>query len=88
MELPKRKEIRLKEYNYNAPGYYFITLCTKGKVKILCDIVGKGILDRPQSILSEYGKIADGQLKIMNDFYDNVCVDKYVIMPNHIHLIL
>ena len=86
--LPQRKEIRLKEYDYNTSGYYFITICTKNKAKILWDIVGTGVLDGPKTKLSEYGEIADQQIKIMSDFYDYISVDKYVIMPNHIHLIL
>ena len=47
MDKPKRKTIRLKEYDYNTPGYYFITFCTKDKKKLLCDIVGTGLLDGP-----------------------------------------
>lgn len=47
MNLPKRKRIRLKDYDYSQDGYYFITICTKDKVKILCNIVGTGVLDGP-----------------------------------------
>ncbi len=45
-------------------------------------------LDGPQNKLTKYGEIADRQLKIMSDFYDNIKIDKYVIMPNHIHLLI
>lgn len=40
MDLPKRKPTRLKNYDYSQNGYYFITVCTHNKQKILCDIVG------------------------------------------------
>ena len=50
--------------------------------------VGTGVLDRPQNELTSLGKIADKQLSFMSHFYDNISVDKYVIMPNHIHLLL
>ena len=87
--LPKRKISRLKNYNYNSPGSYFITVCTENKNKILSEIqVGTGVLDRPKNELTEYGKVADNQLKKMSDFYDNISVDKYIIMPDHIHLVL
>ena len=33
-----RKHNRLKEYDYSKDGYYFITICTAKKRKILCDI--------------------------------------------------
>ena len=88
MKLPQRKTIRLKNYNYNQDGYYFITICTKYKQKLLCDIVGTGILDGPQIKFTEYGSIAKCQIEYMIDFYDDIKIDKYVIMPNHIHLLI
>ena len=88
MDLPKRKTVRLQGYDYNTPGYYFITVCTEDKKPMLCKIVGTGLPDGPQVVLSAYGKIADKQLQTMRGFYSDVRVDKYVIMPNHIHLIL
>ena len=27
MEQPRRKRIRIEDYDYSAPGAYFITLC-------------------------------------------------------------
>ena len=88
MELQSRKNIRLKSYDYNVPGYYFITVCTKQKQKLLCDIVGTGVLDGPKVQLSHCGKIAEAQLENMCSFYDGLRVEKYVIMPNHIHLLI
>ena len=88
MEQPKRKPTRLKDYDYSTPGYYFVTLCTKDKQKILCDIVGTGVLDGPQINFTEYGTVANKQLEIMSDFYNDIKIDKYVIMPNHIHLLI
>ena len=38
--------------------------------------------------LTAYGKIVDDVIKQMNDFYEVINVDKYVIMPNHIHMLL
>ena len=40
MERPNRKRVRLPGFDYDTPGYYFITLCTTQKQKLLCDIVG------------------------------------------------
>ncbi len=89
MNLPKRKSTRLKSYDYNAPGAYFITICTKDRKQILSHIcVGLGVLDEPKNKLTYYGKIADKYLTQMSNFYDNITLDKYVIMPNHIHLLI
>ena len=88
MELPKRKPKRLANYDYSLNGAYFITICTLYHAQILSEIVGTGVLDRPKIELSQYGIISDEQIKIMNDFYDSISVDKYVIMLNHIHLLI
>ena len=87
MELPKRKPTRLRKYDYSQNGYYFLTICTHNKQKILCDIVGGGAFDAPKIVLSEIGKIVDKYILSTNNI-PNLFVDKYVIMPNHIHLIL
>lgn len=84
---PIRKPTRLKNFDYSAAGYYFITICTKEKQKILCDIVGGGAHDAPKIVLSGTGEIVEKYILSSNNI-DNLTVDKYVIMPNHIHLIL
>ena len=88
MEKHSRKNIRLKNYDYNTPGYYFITVCTKNKQKILCDIVGTGVLDGPQAVLFKYGDIAKKHIEKIKDFYPYLKIEKYTIMPNHIHFLI
>ncbi len=88
MELPKRKPTRLKGYNYSTPGMYFLTICVKDRKQLLGKIVGGGDFDTPQMILSEYGAILDKYINLMNEKYSHIKIDKYVIMPNHFHLIL
>ena len=51
-------------------------------------IVGAGFHPRPQIELSHIGKIVDKTIKYINENYTNVQIDKYVIMPNHIHMII
>ena len=89
MDLPKRKPTRLKEYDYSTPGAYFITICVKEKKKILSKIiVGDDALIVPQNNLSDIGFICEKYINNINIKYENISVDKYVIMPNHIHLII
>ena len=88
MDLPKCKPTRLKQYDYSQNGYYFITICTHNKQKILCNIVGDGVYDIPKINLFEYGKILEKYIVFMNSKYDNIFIDKHVIMPNHVHLII
>ena len=89
----KRKDYRLKNYDYSSPNAYFITICIKDRHPILWskvsyDAVGAAI-GRPVNYeLSLYGKVVDSAINNISPFYPSVNVDKYVIMPNHIHLIL
>ena len=86
--MPNRKTIRLKNFDYSSPGAYFITICTKDRKEILSHIVGTGVPDGPRNILTEYGKIAEKYILEMNAFYEHISIDNYVIMPNHIHLLI
>lgn len=78
MTFYNRKSPRIPEYDYATPNYYFITICTKNKKCYF------GVAD----CLSEYGKIAEKHLRQIDTHYECVKVDKYVVMPNHIHMIL
>ena len=86
--LPKRKPTRLEKYDYSQNGVYFITICTKDRQPILCDIVGTGVPDRPKIKLLNHGVIADKYINQLNNFYKDIRIDKYAIMPDHIHLLL
>jgi putative transposase len=91
MDLPIRKNIRLKDYDYSQNGAYFITICTNKRHEMLGKIC-RGDYQSPASgakiSLSEYGLIAEKSINKIVDCYLYVFVDKYVVMPNHIHIIL
>ncbi len=87
-ELKKRKSPRYQIFDYNSIGVYFITICTQNRECLLSQIVGTGVLDCPQPELTAYGDVADKYIKQLSDFYDDLSVEAYVIMPNHIHLLL
>ncbi|MBE6606981.1 MAG: transposase [Ruminococcaceae bacterium] len=84
-ELPNRKVIRLKNFDYSRRGAYFITICTKDRRNILSTVVGEG---SPLPRLSCYGKIVDVWIQKISEKYREIFVDSYIIMPNHIHLLL
>ena len=86
-ELQKRRPLRMQGYDYSEQGLYFLTVCVKDKEKILCDIVGGGVLDAPRPELTAVGKIVDKYIKSINNT-QNVTIEKYVIMPDHIHLLV
>ena len=88
INLPNRKTIRLADYNYSTPGAYFITICTANREKLFWSD-RRGELCSPANVpLSDIGMIVDNEIKKLNSVYDAVRVDKYCIMPDHIHLII
>lgn len=88
MDLPQRKKNRLPDYDYSTPNAYFITICTANRKNLFWDNAG-AIIDRPLDVcLSAYGKIVDQAILAITRYYPMVSVDKYVIMPNHIHLLI
>ena len=90
MDLPKRKPLRLPDYNDSAPGAYFVTICTHDRRCILSDIVVGALHEAPAvSIkLTQLGQIVDEAIQSLPERYSNLTVDQYVVMPNHIHLLL
>ena len=86
-EYAKRKSTRLKNYNYSQNGAYFLTICTKER-KMLLGSVGAGVPDGPQVRLSEYGAEVEKVICSINDTYEHISIEKYVVMPNHVHMIV
>ncbi len=84
MELPKRKKIRLKGYDYSQNGAYFITICTENRANLFGEIKN-GVM-----LCSECGKIAFEEIANTNKLRGNngIQIQKYIIMPNHIHMII
>ena len=82
INLPKRKSTRLKEYDYSNTGYYFVTICIKNRLPLLGKILNSKLL------LSNEGLIVNTYISSISKIYNNIQLDEYVIMPNHIHMIL
>ena len=91
-EVPVRKNLRLKDYDYSGAGYYFLTICVKDRHEMLgtIDVDVGAISNRPLTLmkLSNYGRIVQSVIQEIPVHYAGVTVDKYVIMPNHVHMIL
>ncbi len=85
---PKRKSLRLEGYDYSTPGAYFITVCTENRRKILGNLVGHDACDVPHIELSAYGEIVEKYIVLMSGKYEHIRIEKYVIMPDHFHLLM
>ena len=77
-----RKQLRLNDFDYSGGGYYFITICTKNKTAFF------GKIENEEIILNKNGKVAEKYWGQIPEHYQNVVLDEYIIMPNHIHGIL
>ena len=90
--LPRRKTIRLQNCDYSQNGAYFVTICTAYK-RPLFGVVRRGDpFGRPPVPayveLSETGRIVESYLTEIPSHYPDVHLASYVIMPDHIHMIL
>ncbi len=87
-KLPKRQPSRLAEFDYSSEAYYFLTLCAFHHKCLFSRIVGGGVLDAPQCELSSFGKLVESNLLAITDRHGRLFLDRYVVMPNHIHVLL
>jgi len=87
MDLPQRKKIRIDGYDYSSRGAYFITICVSDRHALLWDS-GTGIIDVDNPPLSQYGVVAEKSIRQISTHHQQVVVDKYCIMPDHVHLIV
>ena len=81
-EFPVRKPNRLIGYDYSQNGAYFVTLCVKDRHEMFGQIING------QQLLSKYGFIVKREIENIATIRRECVVKQYVVMPNHIHLIV
>ncbi|MDP2961093.1 MAG: transposase [candidate division Zixibacteria bacterium] len=72
-ELPKRKNPRLKDFDYSQPYVYFLTICSKDKEKLFCN---PGLNSEILNCLKQE------KIEKRMEIY------AYCLMPDHIHLLI
>ena len=77
-----RRSIRLRDFDYSSPGEYFVTICTHQRECLFGDVVGG------EMVLNEIGEIAAKYWYQIPGRYENVVIDAFVVMPNHVHGII
>ncbi len=73
-KLPKRRSIRLPDYDYSQNNAYFVTICTKDRLPTIDSGIIRGIIQKAWENLPNH--------------YPTVILDEFMIMPNHIHGII
>src|SRR3989338_6303074 len=73
---------RLPNWDYSSNGYYFITICTKGRKQYFGEIINNVMC------LSIIGEIAKKYWLEIPKHFPFVELDEFVVMPNHVHGII
>ncbi len=80
--LPNRQSTRLKTYDYSLEGSYFITIVTQDRLHLF------GKIENSQMILNTVGKIVEQEWKNSIQLRSNISLGEFIIMPDHMHMIL
>ena len=101
MEKPGRRQNRLPDYDYGQEGSYFVTLCTHNRAQLfkMEMPVGNGLCAVPGANATVFGtahrpfptvenRIIHKWVKETENKFPNIRIDKYVVMPDHLHLIV
>ena len=91
MRLPekdtRRCSIRLAGYDYSQAGYYFVTVCVNNRELLLGEIKNdcRGTVCCAPN---KYGAIVCEEWKKLSQRFPNIELGEFIIMPNHIHMII
>ena len=85
-EKQNRKSTRMTGFDYSSSRYYFITICTRDHRCLFGSVVSTEENGKMQ--LNRVGDILDKHIRTLDKRYPTVSVHQYVIMPNHLHMIL
>jgi putative transposase len=79
---PQRKSPRLQGYDYSQSGAYFVTICTENRLKHF------GKIENNEMLLNILGHLSHEELASLPQRWQDVEIDLFVVMPNHVHAIL
>ncbi|MDQ1283848.1 MAG: REP-associated tyrosine transposase [Patescibacteria group bacterium] len=82
IKMKNRKLNRLANYDYSQNGMYFVTICAKNREELLGNIIDGTMF------LNDAGKIVLRELKNIEKYFPNTQLDEFIVMQNHVHLII
>ena len=86
--MKNHKQMRLSQYDYSQPGYYFVTICAKNHKYCFGNVANGCAYQQPEIELSEIGKIAKQCWLEIPKHFPDTNLDEHIIMPNHLHGII
>ena len=81
-DLPSRRALRLKGYDYSRPGFYFLTLCVQNRLNLFGRFTETGLE------INDAGKMVERWYFEMQNKYPDIRCHEMVVMPNHFHCII
>ncbi len=87
-QLPVRKKNRLPAFDYATAGAYFVTICIEGRHHILWSNIDLPTVPSRHVELNHIGRIVQQGIEQLSRHYPHISVEKYCIMPDHVHLLL
>ena len=88
VDFPKRKQNRLTEYDYSTPNAYFITICTEKRKNLFWKDAAATYAHPENIALTALGTLVRQRIEDIPKHYPMISVDHFVVMPNHVHLLL
>ena len=82
-QYPKRKTTKIPGFDYSSVQAYFVTTVAAGRKRIFSRIDSGGQIE-----LFPAGKVVQSHIEMLPSHYECVQVQKYVIMPDHVHLVI
>jgi REP element-mobilizing transposase RayT len=81
-QLPSRRSLRLKGYDYSKAGFYFLTVCVQNRLNLFGKFIETGLA------LNDAGKMIERWYFEMQNKYPGIVCHEMVVMPNHFHCII
>jgi len=78
----KIESSKLNNWDYSTPGKYFITICAHNKGNFF------GKVENNRIRLKEIGLVAKSNWLEITKHFNNIKLDEFVVMPNHVHGII
>jgi REP element-mobilizing transposase RayT len=77
-----RKSIRLKGYDYAQQGAYYVTICANERKCVFGDVING------EMVFNEAGKMVEFTWLDLPEHNNNIELDEFIVMPNHVHGII
>lgn len=86
--MKSRKSPRRSEYDYRSEWWYFVTICCKDRQHYFGEIGRDDLLGRPIMQLNDLWKYCYDYIQQLQSWRSSVEIHEFVVMPNHVHLLI